>query len=97
MIWDWARWSQRAFELPLAATAWLFGLQQVSNDRYLAWSLVIGVALLAAYAALSALVFTGLADRVFGVTGLPASPCRRLRLGGRQLHLLLGHAAADRP
>jgi hypothetical protein len=67
VIWDWTHSGHRAFELPMAATAWLFGLQHFSHNRYLAWSLVIGVALLAAYAALSGAAFTALADRVYGI------------------------------
>ena len=67
VIWDWTRSAHRAFELPLAATAWLFGLEHFSHDRYVAWPLVIGVALLAGYAVLSGLVFTGLADRIYGI------------------------------
>jgi hypothetical protein len=67
VLWDWARSAHRAFELPMAATAWLFGLQHFSHVRYLAWPLVIGIVLLAAYAALSGVVFTGLADRLVGV------------------------------
>jgi hypothetical protein len=67
VLWDWARSGHRAFELPEAATAWLFGLDHFSNQSYHAWPPVIGIALLAAYAAVSGLVFTGLADRVFGI------------------------------
>lgn len=73
VLWDWARAGHRAFELPMAATAWLFGLQHFSHDQYLAWPLVAGVALLVGYSAVSGLVFTGLADRVFGITGPLAS------------------------
>ena len=69
VLWDWARSGHRAFELPMAASAWLFGLEHFSHDRYLAWPLVIGVALLVGYSALSGLAFTGLADRVFGIAG----------------------------
>jgi hypothetical protein len=77
VIWDWVHAGHRAFELPMAATAWLSGLQHFSRDHYLAWPLVIGVALLAAYAAVSGLVFTGLADRVFGI----ARPLQSLAAG----------------
>lgn len=68
VIWDWVRAGHHAFELPMAATAWLFGLEHFSHERYLAWPLVIGVALLTAYVALSGLAFTALADRVYGAT-----------------------------
>jgi hypothetical protein len=73
VLWDWSRAGHRAFELAMAPTAWLFGLQHFSNDRYLSWPFVIGVALLIGYSALSGLVFTGLADRVFGIRGPIAS------------------------
>ena len=67
VLWDWARDGHRAFEYPMAATAWLFGLQHFSNTGYHWWSLVLGIALLGVYGALSGIVFTALADRVFGV------------------------------
>jgi hypothetical protein len=67
VIYDWASSAHKAFELLTAPTAWLFGLEHFSNTGYNAWPLVIGLALLAGYSALSGLVFTGLADRVFGV------------------------------
>jgi hypothetical protein len=73
VLWDWVRSGHLAFELPMAATAWVFGLQYFSNTQYLAWPLVVGLALLAGYSALSGLVFTGLADRVFALTRLLAS------------------------
>jgi hypothetical protein len=76
VIWDWARAGHRAFELPMAATAWLFGLQYFSHERYLAWPLVIGIALLAVFASLTGVAFTALADRVYGarrpLSSLPA-------------------------
>jgi hypothetical protein len=67
VLWDWARDGHRAFEYPMAATAWLFGLQHFSNTDYHGWSLILGILLLAAYGALSGVVFTALADRVVGV------------------------------
>jgi hypothetical protein len=73
VLWDWARQGHQAFELPMGVTAWLFGLQHFSHDNYGAWSLVVGVAILVGYSALSGLVFTGLADRVFGIAGPLAS------------------------
>ena len=69
VLWDWSRSGHLAFELPMAASAWLAGLQHFSHEHYMAWSLVIGVALRVGYAVLSGLVVTGLADRVFGITG----------------------------
>jgi hypothetical protein len=68
VLWDWARSGHLAFEFPMAATAWLFGLEHFSHDSYLMWPLVIGVACFSAYVALSGLVFTAVADRV-GIVG----------------------------
>lgn len=68
VIWDWVRTSHVALELPMAATAWLFGLDHFSHDRYLAWPIVIGIALFAGYWALSGLVYAWLAERVAGIT-----------------------------
>jgi hypothetical protein len=67
VLWDWARSGHQAFELSLGITSWVFGLQHFSHDTYTAWPGVIGVALFAAYSALSGLVFTGIADRVYGI------------------------------
>ena len=67
VLWGWARDGHRAFEYAMAPTAWLFGLQHFSNTDYHWWSLALGIALLAAYGAISGIVFTALADRVFGV------------------------------
>jgi len=67
VLWDWARSGHQAFELPLAVTAWIFGLQHFSHHTYFAWPGVTGVALFAAYAALSGLVFTAIADRVYAI------------------------------
>ena len=63
VIWDWVRSGHRALELPMAATAWPFGLVHFSHDEYIWWSIVVGIALLAAYWALSGVAFVALADR----------------------------------
>jgi hypothetical protein len=67
VVWDWRHTGHLAFELPMAATAWLFGLRHFSHAHYLAWPLVVGIALLAAYVVLSGIAFTGLADRAYRV------------------------------
>jgi hypothetical protein len=67
VVWDWAHVAHRALELPMAVTAWLFGLQHFSHDQNLVWPIVIGTALLAVYGAVSGLAFAGLADRVFAL------------------------------
>src|SRR5262245_31020456 len=64
LIWDWVRTGQRGLELPMAATAWLFGLDRFSHDENLWGSIVLGAILLAVYWALSGIAFTALAERV---------------------------------
>jgi hypothetical protein len=63
VIWDWARSSHRALELPMAVTAWSFGLVHFSRDENLWWPIVVGVVLLAAFWALSGVAFIAFADR----------------------------------
>ena len=67
VVWDWAHAAHRALELPMAATAWPFGLEHFSHEQNLWWPIVIGAALLALYGAASGLAFAGLADRVFAL------------------------------
>jgi hypothetical protein len=80
VVWDWARSSHVALELPMAATAWLFGLEHFSHESYLAWPILIGSVLFAAYWVLSGLVFTWLADRL-GVARPAASIAAGLAWG----------------
>jgi hypothetical protein len=68
VIWDWIRTGHRALELPMAATAWLFGLTHFSDARNLWWPIVIGAVLLAAYWAVSGVAFASLADRFLRVS-----------------------------
>jgi hypothetical protein len=72
VVWDWERLGHRALELPMAATAWLFGLTHFSHERNLWWPIVLGLMLLAAYCAVSGVLFATLADRVFKLSR-PAS------------------------
>jgi hypothetical protein len=65
VIWDWARSSHRALELPMAATAWLFGLGHFSHVENLWWPIVLGTALLVVYWAVSGVLFVALADRLY--------------------------------
>lgn len=73
LIWDWARPSHLALEFPTAATAWLFGLQHFSHSSYAFWPIVLGFASLGLYWLASGIAFTGIADRVYGITGLGKS------------------------
>jgi hypothetical protein len=67
VVWDWASSTHRALELPMAATAWLFGLQHFSNDENLWWPIVLGSGVLLLYSLASGIGFAALADRVYGV------------------------------
>jgi hypothetical protein len=64
VIWDWVREGQRALELPMAATSWLFGLDHFSHDENLWGSIVLGAIVLAVYWAVSGIAFTAVAERV---------------------------------
>lgn len=67
VIWDWASSTHRALELPMATTAWLFGLEHFSTDENLWWPIVLGSGLLLVYSLASGIAFAALADRVYGV------------------------------
>lgn len=67
LLWDWARASHIALELTTAPTAWLFGLDHFSHDTYRAGPIAIGIVALAVYWIASGLVFTAIADRLFGI------------------------------
>jgi len=86
-----------ALELPMAATAWLFGLGHFAQNGYQWGSIVVGILLLAVYTVAHGAVFDAVADR-FAVSADAVRDSRsRTRLGLRQLAVLLVHAAADRP
>jgi hypothetical protein len=57
VIWDWAHVAHRALELPMATTAWLFGLGYFSNDSNLWWPIVLGAVLLVASWVVSGVAF----------------------------------------
>jgi len=73
LLWDWAKSSHLALELPTAATAWLFGLQHFSHQTYRFWPIVLGFAFLCVYWGASGVAFTGIADRLYGITGIGKS------------------------
>jgi hypothetical protein len=78
VIYDWAKASHSALELPMAVSGWLFGLDHFAQNGYHWWPIVIGAAILLAYGAALGLAFAGLADRVYRVRTLAGS----LLLGG---------------
>jgi hypothetical protein len=73
ILWDWLHSAHLALELPMATTAWLFGLGHFSHDTNLIGSIVVGFVLLGVYWAVSGLVFTGLADRLLGIATIGRS------------------------
>ena len=73
LLWDWRASSHLALELPTAATAWLFGLQHFSHQTYHFWPIVLGFAFLCLYWGASGVAFTGIADRLYGITGIGRS------------------------
>lgn len=70
IIWDWVKTTHLALELPMGVTAWVFGLNHFSHVTYRPGPIVIGFAFLALYWIASGLAFTGLADRLYGITRL---------------------------
>lgn len=64
LIYGWAHAGHSALELPMAATAWLFGLEHFAQNEYRFWPIVIGVALLLAYFALHGAAFAFLEERL---------------------------------
>jgi hypothetical protein len=73
ILWDWGRAAHIALELPMATTAWLFGLGHFSHMTYLLGPIVIGAAFLCAYWIASGLAFAALADRTYGIATLGKS------------------------
>jgi hypothetical protein len=70
VIYDWAKASHSALELPMAVTGWLFGLDHFARNGYHWWPIVIGAVILAAYCAILGVAFVGLADRVYRIRSL---------------------------
>jgi hypothetical protein len=78
VVYDWAKASHSALELPMATTAWLFGLDHYARNGYHWWPIVIGALFLLSYSGALGLAFAGIADRVYHVRTLIGS----LALGG---------------
>jgi len=71
VVYDWVSSAHSALELPMAATAWLFGLEHFTQNGYQWWPIVIGIVALGAYALGHGVVFGGLADRFVRLGTLP--------------------------
>ena len=78
VIYDWAKSGHSALELPMAVTAWLFGLDHFARNGHHWWQIVIGALFLLAYWGVSGLAYAGIADRVYGLRSL--SGCLALGL-----------------
>jgi hypothetical protein len=70
VIYDWAKASHSALELPMAVTGWLFGLEHFARNEYNWWPIVVGALFLLAFWAVMGVVYAGLADRVYRVRTL---------------------------
>jgi hypothetical protein len=70
-IYDWFNAGHTAFELPMAATSWAFGLDHFAQNGYLWGSIVVGLLLLAGYGLLHGVVFGAAADRFLMLQTLP--------------------------
>lgn len=73
VLYDWARAGHSALELPMAVTAWLFGLEHFARNGYRWWPIVVGALILLAYWSVLGTAFAGLADRVYRVRTLAGS------------------------
>jgi len=73
VIYDWAKASHSALELPMAVSGWLFGLNHFARNGYHWWPIVIGALILLAYWAVMGTVYAGVADRVYRVRTLAGS------------------------
>jgi len=70
VIYDWAKASHSALELPTAVSGWLFGLNHFARNGYHWWPIVVGALFLIAYCAVMGIAFAGLASRVYRISSL---------------------------
>jgi hypothetical protein len=74
LVYDWAKASHSALELPMAVSGWLFGLNYFGQNAYHWGPIVIGALFALAYWSLSGLAFAAVAERVYRVrTGAGAA------------------------
>ena len=74
VIYDWAKASHAALELPMAVSAWLFGLNHFDQNGYLVWAIIVGAVILLAY------------WRACGRCGGPGGPVRLWEYSGSDLN-----------
>ena len=70
-LYDGASAAHSALELPMAATAWLFGLEHVAQNGYDWWPIVFGALILAGYWVLHGVFFGGVVDNFLQLSTLP--------------------------
>lgn len=70
LIYDWAKASHSALELPMAVSGWLFGLNHFGQNDYHWWPIVIGALFLFAFWSVLGWAFSAIADRVYHVATL---------------------------
>jgi hypothetical protein len=95
VIYDWAKASHAALELPMAVSAWLFGLNHFDQDGYVVWAIIVGAVIARLLGAQRTRVRGARRSRLRRAEPL-REPRTRHRLELRQLHVLLVHAAPDR-
>jgi hypothetical protein len=71
LLYDWVKAAHSALELPMAATAWLFGLDHFAQNGYHWWPIAIGALFLLGYWVLHGAVFGAVADRFLKLRTLP--------------------------
>lgn len=70
VLWDWAHSAHSALELPMAVSAWLFGLEHFEPNGYVWWAIVVGALFLIGFWALLGLAFAWLAERAYEIRRL---------------------------
>jgi|SRR5581483_501558 len=71
VLYDWFSAGHSALELPMAATAWVFGLSHFEQNGYLWGSILVGTLLMIGYGVLHGAVFSGFTDRFLPLETLP--------------------------
>lgn len=71
VLYGWLSDEHSALELPMAAIAWLFGLEHFEQNGYAWWPIVLGLILLGALFAAFGAFFGAVADRFLGLITIP--------------------------
>ena len=71
VLYDWLNGGHSALELPMAATAWTFGLDHFTQNGNQWGAIVVGLLLLVGYGVVHGVVFGGIADRFLMLRTFP--------------------------